>query len=118
MNQPRHSMEESYHIILDSIEEGVFTVNLDWCITSFNRAAEKITGVSRENAIGRSCSEVFSTDVCNKKNCILRRVLDTDIPIMNMLVCMNRSDGKRIPINVNATILSNFSITSGKIIIF
>lgn len=98
-------MEENYHIILDSIEEGVFTVDLDWCITSFNRAAEKITGVSREEAIGRPCSEVFSTDACNKKNCILRKVLKNDIPIMNMPVCMNRSDGKRIPINVNATIL-------------
>ncbi|MGB9499137.1 MAG: sigma-54 interaction domain-containing protein [Dissulfuribacterales bacterium] len=105
MNQPRYSMEERYHIILDSIEEGVFTVDLDWCITSFNRAAEKITGVLREAAIGQPCSEVFSTDACNEKNCILRKVLNTDIPIMNMPVCMNRSDGKRIPINVNATIL-------------
>ena len=34
--------------ILDSITEGVFTVDSDWRITSFNRAAEKITGIPRE----------------------------------------------------------------------
>lgn len=28
-------------IILDSIADGVFTVDRDWRITSFNRAAEK-----------------------------------------------------------------------------
>jgi alanyl-tRNA synthetase len=30
--------------ILESISDGVFTVDLDWRITSFNRAAEQITG--------------------------------------------------------------------------
>ncbi|HDM75947.1 MAG TPA: PAS domain-containing protein, partial [Deltaproteobacteria bacterium] len=46
-------------IILDSITEGVFTIDLDKNITSFNKAAEKITGVPKEEAIGRKCYEVF-----------------------------------------------------------
>jgi PAS domain-containing protein len=33
--------------ILDSINEGVFTVDLNWRITSFNLAAERITQVKR-----------------------------------------------------------------------
>ena len=33
--------------ILESISDGVFTVDLQWRITSFNRAAEEITGVAR-----------------------------------------------------------------------
>ena len=33
--------------ILDSIADGVFTVDDQWRITSFNRAAERITGVKR-----------------------------------------------------------------------
>ena len=47
-------------IILDSIADGVFTVDSDWKITSFNRAAEKITGITKEEAIGRYCWEVFN----------------------------------------------------------
>ncbi len=34
-------------IILESISDGVFTIDHNWIITSFNRAAEDITGVSR-----------------------------------------------------------------------
>ena len=38
-------------VILDSITEGVFTVNSSWRITSLNRAAEDITGITREKAV-------------------------------------------------------------------
>jgi PAS domain S-box-containing protein len=107
MNYIRHSIEENCHIIFDSIGEGVFTVNLDWCITSFNRAAEKITGTPRQKAIGQPCSKVFSANVCSKKDCILRKVLNTDIPIVNMPIYIIRSDDKRIPISVNASILKD-----------
>ncbi len=44
-------------IILESISDGVFTVDHEWKILSFNRAAEKITGISREDAIGSFCLE-------------------------------------------------------------
>ncbi|MDY6790067.1 MAG: sigma 54-interacting transcriptional regulator [Thermodesulfobacteriota bacterium] len=104
MDQIQHSIEQNCHIIFDSIEEGVFTVDLDWRITSFNRAAEKITGVSREKAIGRPCLEIFCANVC-KTDCVLRKVLNTNKPIVNMPVYIIRSDAKRIPISVNATIL-------------
>jgi PAS domain-containing protein len=56
MGRSQPYIEQSCHDIFDSIEEGVFTVDLKWRITSFNRAAEKITGVSRKEAIGRPCS--------------------------------------------------------------
>jgi len=103
MKQIQNSIENC-HIIFDSIEEGVFTIDLDWCITSFNRAAEKITGIPREKAIGRPCLEIFCTNVC-KTDCVLRKVLNTNRPVTNMPVYIIRSDTKRIPISVNATIL-------------
>jgi len=104
MSQIQHSIEKNCHIIFDSIEEGVFTVDLDWCITAFNRAAEKITGIQREKAVGRPCLEIFCTNIC-KTDCVLRKVLNTNIPVVNMPVYIIRSDAKRIPISVNATIL-------------
>ncbi len=104
MNQPRHHIEESYHVILNSIGEGIFTVDFDWRITSFNKAAEKITGVSRQEAIGQPCSKVFNADVC-KTDCVLRKVLNSHTPIVNMPIHIIRADGKRISISVNATLL-------------
>lgn len=57
--------------ILESISDGVFTVDSDWRITSFNRAAEEITGVLREEALGQRCSEVFRSSMCGA-DCALR----------------------------------------------
>ena len=62
--------------ILDSINEGVFTVNLDWRITSFNRAAEKMTGMRREDAVGNRCSKVFRANIC-RDACVMKGVLTT-----------------------------------------
>jgi PAS domain S-box-containing protein len=44
------TQSKEQNVILDSISECVFTVDLDWRITSFNRAAEEITGIQREKA--------------------------------------------------------------------
>ena len=51
-------------IILESISDGVFTVDHDWRITSFNRAAEAITGIQRDEALGKHCWEVFRSNMC------------------------------------------------------
>ena len=39
------------NVILDSITESVFTVDLDWRITSFNRVAEEIAGIGYRNLL-------------------------------------------------------------------
>lgn len=99
------SILKNYQVILESIEEGVFTVNQDWKIMSFNRAAEKITGFSRKEAIGRRCSEIFQTNVCNN-GCFLRKTIQTGKPTSNMPLFIVRADGKKIPISVNTAVLS------------
>ena len=63
-------------VILDSINEGVFTVDSDWRITSFNRAAQKITGIKRKDAIGHHCNEVFRASIC-ENNCAIKKALTT-----------------------------------------
>jgi len=64
-------MADENCIMLDSINEGVFTVDQDWRITSFNRAAERITGIARQEALGKLCSEVFRASIC-EKSCALK----------------------------------------------
>ena len=50
--------------IMDSVADGVFTVDRDMHIIAFNRAAELMTGVKRADAVGRPCHEIFRTSVC------------------------------------------------------
>ena len=68
--------------ILESISDGVFTVDDHWQISFFNRAAETITGIPREEALGKLCSEVFKSSMC-ESDCALRCTLKNQSPIVN-----------------------------------
>lgn len=93
-------------IILDSLNEGVFTVDSDWRITSFNRAAERITGVPRNEAMGKACFDVFHADICEKA-CALRHTLQTGTPIVNAMAHIINIQGRSVPIRISAAILSD-----------
>jgi len=95
-------------IILDSIADGVFTVDADWKITSFNRAAEKITGIKKEEAVGRYCWEVFKASIC-EKGCSLKRTVETKRPIINQHIFIVNSKGDRVPISISTAILKDKS---------
>ncbi|NLF08451.1 MAG: sigma 54-interacting transcriptional regulator [Pirellulaceae bacterium] len=92
--------------ILDSVNEGVFTVGPDWRITAFNRAAERITGVSREQAIGSPCCDVFRANIC-ESNCALRRTMSTGQPIVNATAHIINWEGCRIPIRISTALLKD-----------
>ncbi|MCK4600138.1 sigma 54-interacting transcriptional regulator [Candidatus Bipolaricaulota bacterium] len=104
MNRSKRSLIRHHQIILDSIGDGVFTVDLGWRIMSFNKAAERITGIPREEAIGQLCYEVFRANVC-EADCVLRHTITTEEPIESMPVYIVRADKKRIPISVSTAVL-------------
>ena len=93
-------------VILDSIADGVFTVDADWRITSFNRAAEQITGVPQEEAIGQRCCDVFRASICENE-CALKEALDTGRPIVNKAIYILNAAGQRVPISISAATLKD-----------
>jgi PAS domain S-box-containing protein len=98
--------------ILESISDGVFTIDLEWRVTSFNRAAETITGVSRQEAIGRRCSEVFRSSMCGA-TCSLQQTLKTGKPVIGKSGYIIDSEGGRIPISISTALLRD---SDGRII--
>jgi len=90
--------------ILESISDGVFSVDADWRITTFNRAAEEITGVLRKDAVGQRCAEVFRSSLCGEA-CALRQTLETGKPIINKSAYIINSEGDRIPISISTAVL-------------
>ena len=98
--------------ILESISDGVFTVDAEWRITSFNRAAENITGIPRGEAMGRYCSEVFRSSMC-EVNCALRKTLETGQPLIAQACYLVNAEGERIPASVSTAVLRD---ETGKVI--
>lgn len=90
--------------ILESISDGVFTVDRDWRVLSFNRAAELITGICREDAIGRRCSEVFRASMCATE-CALRHTMESGAAVVNKATFIINAAGKRVPISVSTALL-------------
>jgi len=93
-------------VILDSVADGVFTVDDGFRITSFNRAAEDITGVPRREAMGRPCCEVFRASICEAQ-CALKETLETGRSVVNRPVYILRPDGDRVPISVSTAVLKD-----------
>jgi PAS domain S-box-containing protein len=103
MKQP---LQNQTQIILDSIADGVFTVDRDWKITSFNRAAEAITGIKKEEAVGRHCWEVFKASICEKL-CSLRHTMETGSPIVNQSIYILNVRGERVPVSISTALLKD-----------
>jgi PAS domain S-box-containing protein len=93
-------------LILDSIADGVFTVDRNWNITSFNRAAEEITGWSRDDAMGLSCSDIFHSSICGK-NCAIAESLYKGTPVANRSITIRNSKGEKVPISISAAPLTD-----------
>jgi len=93
-------------VILDSIADGVFAVDADWQICSFNRAAEEITGIPRADAVGHQCADVFRASICESA-CALRETMKTGKPVINRAIYIVRSDGTRIPVTISTALLKD-----------
>jgi len=93
-------------IILESISDGVFTVDHNWRIMSFNRAAEEITGTNRSEAIGRYCWEVFRSNMC-EGDCALKRTMKEGKSFVSSSTYIINNRQQRVPIGVSTSPLKN-----------
>lgn len=92
--------------ILESISDGVFTVDSKFRITFFNRAAERITGVPRAKALGRLCSEVLRSSSC-ERDCALRGTLESGRPVIDRHCHIIDSSGRKLPISISTAVLKD-----------
>jgi PAS domain S-box-containing protein len=95
-------------IILESISDGVFTVDHNWRIMTFNRAAEEITGTSRKEAVGRYCWEVFRSNMC-EGDCALKRTMKEGKSFVSSSTYIINNQQKRVPISVSTSPLKDES---------
>ncbi|HVO65125.1 MAG TPA: sigma 54-interacting transcriptional regulator [Syntrophales bacterium] len=98
--------------ILNSVALGIFTVDMDWNIKYFNDEAEKITGFTKKEALGRKCYEIFRTELCHK-GCYLRIAMETGSKIVKVRNRILNRKNKEIPVDITVSILQD---GEGKII--
>ncbi len=97
---------ECLDCILKSLYAGVFTIDKDFRITSFNHGAEEMTGFKKEEVMGRKCYEVFRSNLC-EKDCRLKETLKTGRPFTRYEATLINKDGGTVYVNSTTSALRN-----------
>jgi PAS domain S-box-containing protein len=93
-----------FPLIFDTISHGIFTIDAEGRITSFNRMAEKLTGYDKEEVIGKPCHQIFKADFCEVE-CPLKRSIKTRERSEAVEVNVVTKDGRRLPIAISTSAL-------------
>jgi PAS domain S-box-containing protein len=87
-------------LIFEHIPHGIFTVDEKGTITGFNHAAERITGWSRDEVVGRPCASIFRSDHC-ETSCFLRHSIERGEAHRDEEVTITRKDGRDLLVSVS-----------------
>jgi len=97
-----------YKDIIDNLYDGVYFVDRDRVITYWNKGAERITGYSAAQALGRACRDNLLNHVTSNgvqlclTNCPLAAVM-VDGREREAEVFVHHADGHRVPIVIRAS---------------
>ncbi|MGO8878466.1 MAG: diguanylate cyclase [Desulfomonilaceae bacterium] len=98
--------------IVDNLYDGLYVVDRDRIITYWNKAAERISGFSAQEVVGRSCSENVLTHVDAEGNslCLEKCPLAEGIADgkrREAEIYMHHKDGHRVPVSCRLSALSD-----------
>lgn len=97
---------EQYRMILDSLSEGVCTVDLDWRITSINKQALRLMGVTGKEASETSFQALFECQLATCRE-LFADIMSAGKYVRETSACITNGEGERIPVVVNAGPLRN-----------
>ncbi len=103
-NQAKEEIRIAYEElkqIFDTATDGMRVIDREFNILRINKTFSRLTGISKDEAVGKKCYEVFGGPVCHTPNCTLTRVLGGE-ELVEFEVERERSDGTKIPCIIRA----------------
>jgi diguanylate cyclase (GGDEF)-like protein/PAS domain S-box-containing protein len=100
--------KEDYFNIINNIHDGVYFVDRERKITFWNKGAERISGFTADEVMGKSCLNSILTHIdCDgnylcEQGCPLQATMD-DKKLHEDTVYMHHKDGHRIPVHVRTS---------------
>ncbi len=102
MGKDNELTKEFLYNILESMEGGVLTIDKNARITSVNRAAEEITGFSKEEVLNKKCCDILRSELC-EEICPLEKVLKTGKTVFNYEISIHNKAGNKVPVNITTS---------------
>ena len=100
--------ETFYEGILDNLYDGIYFVDRDRKITYWNKAAERITGFLRSEALGTHCYDHILNHINDEgdhlchHDCPLAQCMETGEPMQAELY-LHHKEGYRLPVSIRVT---------------
>ncbi len=97
--------EDFYRILLDNLYDGVYFVDRERRISYWNKGAERITGYSAEEVLGKSCADNLLMHIDKEGHnlcvgcCPLSESISSGAPTAKEIYLLHK-DGHRVPISV------------------
>jgi len=112
-----------YQQLLLNIDEGIYFVDVNRCITFWNKGAERITGFTSEDVIGKYCYDniLNHIDDSGKKLCLSGCPLHTTIndgQPRSISIYLHHKDGHRVPVTVRSVQISEEGKALGAVELF
>ncbi|RPJ00094.1 MAG: PAS domain S-box protein, partial [Deltaproteobacteria bacterium] len=97
--------EERSHTktILDSIADGVMTVDPNFRIISFNKSAARITGFRKEEALGQYCRDIFRSNLC-ASSCPMKESIAAGKELTDIEKTILNKQNREVPLNVSTNV--------------
>ena len=102
----------SYGSLVDNLYDGLYVVGEGRVIQYWNKAAERITGFTADEVIGRSCADNILTHVDSEGNrlcsglCPLAKTI-ADRESRESEIFLHHKDGHRVPVSVRTSVLTD-----------
>jgi len=105
--------DDFYKSVLDNLYEGVYFVNLERRITYWNKGAERITGYSADEVVGKECADNLLVHIDESG----RHLCTSDCPLVDVMKqnCSHKDDqvylhhkaGHRVPVSVSISLIQD-----------
>jgi PAS domain S-box-containing protein len=114
------SGERKLAAILNSVSEAVVTVDRDHRISWFNRAAERLVGVSAADVLGKDCREILKASFGPAQHdCPMGDLAEGGRPRADVEGTLLRADGRIVPISASWSFFEDESgAVMGFVIVF
>jgi len=112
------TMRNFLESLLRNMQGGVCTIDVEKRITSFNKAAEWISGYCLDDVLGKECARVFKSSICDE-GCPFKKVVEKDVPVYKSDVEIVGKGQRKIPVSMTCFSLKDFNNTPvGMIVLF
>ena len=104
--------DKSYEKIIENLYDGLYFVDRNRLITYWNKAAERISGYTAKEVVGKSCHDNILTHVDGDGNnlcldlCPLAQTI-ADQEVREVEIYMHHKDGHRVPVSVRTSTLTD-----------